>query len=155
MIVQDKKYEMIDKVLGEKEVVRITTTKPNSRETRAGHIASYILKAMICDDKQVYLSYISSATSVLPELITKKEKILILINRMLKDDLAIICGGIDKVPEKYRGKKLGIVCGLPYNKETDITAYNRQNKTFEHLAGLEDKKVKATFVKLHLTELID
>lgn len=151
------KYEILSETTGNKEVVRISVKdEGTSKEIKAGHIASYALKALILEGKDVYISYVSGATSKLPLLIQKKEKVLLLMRRMLNDSLEQICGGFDKVPSQYVGKHLTVLTSLPYNKETPITIHEMVNgkSVFKPLEGFENKTIKATFVKLYLAESI-
>lgn len=151
------KFNVLSKTTGNKEVVRISVKdEGTAKEIKAGHIASFALKAMILEGKDVYISYVSGATSKLSSLIQKKEKVLLLMNRMLNDSLEQICGGFDKVPAQYVGKHLTVLTSLPYNKETPITSHEMVNgkSVFKPLEGFEDKTIKATFIRLHLAETV-
>ena len=157
MKLEQNNYKVLTKNTGNKEVVRISVKHDGTpQETTAGKYASYILKALILDEKDVYISYISSAISKLPQLIPKTEKVKILIGRMLNDSLENICGGFDKVPVKYLHKKFTVMFEPPYNKLTQITELSKDengNKEFKTLEGFEDKEIKATFQRLYLVEV--
>lgn len=146
-------YNILTKTTGNKEIVRLTVKNDGTdKEMKAGYVASYIIRALILEDKDVYMSYISTAKSKLAEMQAKKEKILILMNRMLEDSLETICGGYDKVPTKYVGKKLTVLTSLPYNKLVDISKVD-ENKKFVKLDGFENVQPTATFIRFYLFEV--
>lgn len=162
-----------------REVVRISLKSDKGPEKAA----SFILKSMIMEDKEIYLKYIIEANKTreqLPgeslddyvkvanrqsswsakELTYKMHKILNFMQRMLNDSLDVICGGFDKVPEKYRGKRLTILCGLPYRKDTVVTTVEKDEngtyvkKTMSNDNNQEQTK-RAIVVKLYLAEEIN
>lgn len=156
-MLEQRDYNVLTKNTGNKEVVRISIRNDGKdNESVAGKISSYVLKALILDNKDVYISYISSATSKLPMLVLKTEKVKLLIGRMLTDSLERICGGPDKVPAKYANKKLTVMFGAPYNKKADITELVKSDdgkKSFKKIEGFEDKEVTATYQRVYLVEV--
>lgn len=147
------KYDVLTKTTGNKEVVRLTVKNDGTeKEMKAGYIASFIIRALILEDKDVYLSYISTAKTKLAQMQEKKERVLILMNRMLNDSLETICGGFDKVPPKYVGKKLMVLASLPYNKKVDISQVG-ENNSYVKLNGFESVKPTATFVRFYLVDI--
>jgi len=151
------KYNILTKTTGNKEVVRITVRNDGTeKEMKAGFVASFILRALILEDKDVYLSYISTAKSKMSAMQSKKEKILILMNRMLEDSLETICGGFDKVPKKYVGKKLTVLTSLSYNKRVDVSKLDgTDSKKYVKLDGFENVQPTATFTRFYLAEITE
>lgn len=152
-----------------REVVRVSVRSDKGPEAPA----SFILKSMILDDKEVYLKYIIENNDIRPqrpgetdeeyeyvkgklsnrttkELTYKMHKILNFMQRMLTDSLETICGGYDKVPEKYRGKKLTILCGLPYRKDTIVSQVEREGDTFVKKEEAGGVVKRAMVMKLYL-----
>ena len=135
-----------------KEVVRISVEHEEDFKNNAGKTASFIIKSLVFEDKEVYVKFISS-TKKLSEISLKTQKMLIILNRM-------ICEGLESefgldVPEKYRHKKMMILSSLPYVKKTELFKINRlENGQIEKVPteltnGFEPK---ATIIKLYLAE---
>lgn len=133
-----------------REVVRISMKSDQNPDKNPGKIASFILKSLILEDKEVYIKYISEK-EIDKELTYKTKKVLNHMQRMLNDSLDIICGGFGKTPEKYRGKKLTVVAGLPYNKDTPISTYEKtEDGSFAKKIDATPVTKRATIIKLYL-----
>lgn len=139
--------EIINEPRTAKEIVRISGKE--NIDSNEGKIASFILKALIIEDKEVYIKYVDDKRN---NINTKLVKLLIIIRRMLKDPLNVICGGYDKVPDKYKDKKLTIVSDLPYLKESSISNFQVINNEYKRVQTEESSKLvkKATIIRLRL-----
>ena len=136
-----------------REVVRISLKSDQDYDKNPGKIASFILKSLILEDKEVYIKYISEK-EIDKELTYKTKKVLNHMQRMLNDSLDTICGGFGKTPEKYRGKNLTIVTGLPYNKDTPVSTYEK-NEDGSYARKTEDVPMtkRATVIRLYLLRI--
>ena len=95
-------------------IVKISSdSKGNSKN--CGQIASYILRAFVKDDTDTTLSFVSSKYN--NSLEVKAYGALIIMERMRKEDLGMICGSFDKIPVKYRNKKIKIFGEIEEDKE--------------------------------------
>lgn len=133
-----------------REVVRISMKSDQNPDKNPGKIASFILKSLILEDKEVYIKYISEK-EIDKELTYKTKKVLNHMQRMLNDSLDIICGGFGKTPEKYRGKKLTVVTGLPYNKDTPVSTYEK-NEDGSYVKKTDEAPItkRATIIRFYL-----
>ncbi len=140
------------------EVVRVPSSdKQNSTEKNCGKTASFLLKALILEDKAVYLKYLAEAKDT-KDLANNAIAILRIAQRMLNEGLATVCGSPDRVPEKYRGKKLAIFAGMPYNKMSELTIIKvdengNRVKVPNYITqkdGTVIKEAKVTIIKLYL-----
>lgn len=141
-----------------REVVRITgEEKMDKSGGNNGKVASFILKALILDDKEVYLKFVSGGKNV-KDLTFRVIRILAIANRMLNESLSTLCGGPDKVPSKYKGKQLRVFAGLPYDKNTPVSFIKKVGDKVvkEKAPGVVQKDgtvtdiVKSTIIPLYL-----
>lgn len=137
-----------------REVVRVTgKTEFDDPNKKPANTSSFILRSLICDDKEVYIKYISEGKAD-EKLTHKVKKILNIMDRMLKEPLENICGGFDKIPEKYRGKKLVVLTGLPYTKDTVPSSIEEVDGTYVKKNTTTPESLKqtkrATVIKLYL-----
>lgn len=133
-----------------KEVVRISAEHEEDFKNNVGKTASFIIKSLVFEQKEVYVKFISS-TKKLPEISLKCQKMLIILNRMIKEGLESKFG-LD-VPVEYRHKKMVILSSLPYVKDTELFKINKDEngnivKTPTELTN--DFQPKATIIKLYL-----
>ena len=137
----------------QREVVRISMKSDQNPDKNPGKIASFILRSMILEDKEVYIKYISEK-EIDKELTYKTKKVLNHMQRMLNDSLDIICGGYGKTPDKYKGKKLTVLTGLPYNKDTQVSTFENVNgsyvKKVDDSEGVTPTTKRATIIKFYL-----
>ena len=138
---------LINEKRTENEVVRVSLKSETDLSKNNGKTASHILKSLILEDKQVYIKYIWGGYRS-AELADKTNTILRIMKRMLNEDLTAVCGGVDKVPAKYVGKKLIVLTELPYLKETVLNKVTNQNG--EYKVETDDETKKAIVIKLHL-----
>lgn len=136
-----------------REVVRISCKNESNLDKNPGKTASFILRSMILEDKEVYLKFISEG-KLAKELTYKAQTVLTIMQRMLNESLESICGGYDKVPLKYRGKRLVVLSGLPYRKDTvpsnfELNEDGSYSKVVTENANGDQTK-RATVIKLYL-----
>ena len=139
--------EIINEPRTERDIIRISAKE--NIDSNEGKTASYILKALIVEDKEVYIKYVDDKRN---SNNTKVIKLLIILRRMLKDPLNVICGGYENVPEKYKGKKLTVVCDLPYLKDSSVSNFQVINNEYKKVQTEESSKLvkKATIIRLRL-----
>lgn len=133
-----------------KEVVRISVEHEEDFKNNVGKTASFIIKSLVFENKEVYIKFISS-TKKLPEISLKCQKMLIILNRMISEGLESKFGL--EVPQEYKRKKMMILSSLPYVKDTELFKISRGEngeliKTPTELTN--DFKPKATIIKLYL-----
>lgn len=134
-----------------REVVRISSKEEDFKQN-VGKTASFIIKALVFENKEVYVKFVSS-TKKLPEISLKTQKMLIILNRMMKEGIETKFG-LD-VPQEYKNKKLTVIASLPYVKETEVFKIEKREdgeivKTVTEFDN--DFKPKATIIKLYLAE---
>ena len=135
-----------------REVVRISVREEEDFKSNVGKTASFIIRALAVENKEVYVKFISS-TKKLPEISLKCQKMLIILNKMISEGLDVVFD--DSLPPKFRGKKMTILASLPYVKTTDVyRIVKNDDGTFEkEKADIEEGfEPKATIIKLYLAE---
>lgn len=135
-----------------REVVRISVEKEEDFQSNVGKTASFIIKALVFEKKEVFVKFISS-TKKLPEISLKTQKMLIILHRMISEGLESKFGL--EVPEEFKNKKMMILTSLPYVKDTELFKIEKQEngeitKTVTEFDN--DFKPKATIIKLYLAE---
>ncbi len=138
----------------QREVVRVTgKSEFDDPSKKPANTSSFILRSLICEDKEVYIKYISEG-KIDEKLTYKVKKILNIMGRMLKEPLENICGGYDKIPEKYKGKKLTVLAGMPYSKDTVPSSIEEVDGTHVKVNTTTPDALKqtkrATVIKLYL-----
>ena len=135
-----------------REVVRISVENDEDFKSNVGKTASFIIKALVFDKKEVFVKFISS-TKKLPELSLKTQKMLIVLKRMINEGLESKFGL--EVPTEFRNKKMMILSSLPEVKDTQVFKIEKQDngelkKTLTEFDN--DFKSRATIIKLYLAE---
>lgn len=140
-----------------KEVVRIEINTEESFEHNMGKTASFIIRALAIENKEVYVKFISS-TKKLSDISLKTQKMLIILNRMIKEGLeTAYAKEPEKIPQEYRKKKLLILSSLPYVKDTEVFKIVKDaDGNVTKVAGeTKDGFVpKATIIRLYLAEKV-
>lgn len=133
-----------------REVVRISVAREEDFDNNVGKTASFIIKALVFEEKEVYVKFISS-TKKLADISLKCQKMLIVLNRMINEGLESHFGL--EVPKEYRNKKMTVLASLPYIKETEIFKIEKgeDGELKKIPAGdLNGFKPKATIIRLYL-----
>lgn len=136
-----------------REVVRISINTEEDFNHNVGKTASFIIRALAIENKEVFVKFVSS-TKKLPEISLKTQKMLILLNRMIKEGLETAFP-IEKIPTEYRKKKIFILASLPYVKETDVfKVVKTEDGNVEKIKGeiQGEFSPRATIIKLYLCE---
>lgn len=136
-----------------REVVRISINTEEDFNHNVGKTASFIIRALAIENKEVFVKFVSS-TKKLPEISLKTQKMLILLNRMIKEGLETAFP-IEKIPMEYRKKKIFILASLPYVKETDVfKVVKTEDGNVEKIKGeiQGEFSPRATIIKLYLCE---
>lgn len=136
-----------------REVVRISINTEEDFNHNVGKTASFIIRALAIENKEVFVKFVSS-TKKLPEISLKTQKMLILLNRMIKEGLETAFP-IEKIPSEYRKKKIFILASLPYVKETDVfKVVKTEDGNVEKIKGeiQGEFSPRATIIKLYLCE---
>lgn len=144
-----------------REVVRIGIADERAEENfehNVGKTASFIIRALVIENKEVYVKFISS-TKKLPEISLKTQKMLIILNRMIKEGLeTAFAKEPECIPMEYRKKKMFILASLPYVNNTDVFKIVKDDDgNLKKVKGeTKDGFVpKATIIRLYLAEKID
>ncbi len=136
-----------------REVVRISINTEEDFNHNVGKTASFIIRALAIENKEVFVKFVSS-TKKLSEISLKTQKMLILLNRMIKEGLETAFP-IEKIPSEYRKKKIFILASLPYVKETDVfKVVKTEDGNVEKIKGeiQGEFSPRATIIKLYLCE---
>lgn len=141
-----------------REVVRIEINSEENFEHNVGKTASFIVRALAIENKEVFVKFISS-TKRLPEISLKTQKMLIILNRMIKEGLeTAFAKEPEKIPLEYRKKRLMILSSLPYVKETEVfkIVKDEDGNTSKVKGDIKGEFTpKATIIRLYLAENVE
>ena len=144
--------KVYDKDRKGREVVRISINNKEDYNKNMGKTASFIIKALVYENKEVYVKFVSS-TKKLADISLRTQKMLIILNRMMEEGLETAFGM--EVPAEYRHKRMRILTSLPYVKKTNLNKVivDDNGGVTKIESEIEDGfEPKATIIKLFLAE---